>query len=49
MISLDLKLKPFEKYAKGAREEISRVKPVDFDLGKTKTAPNGTALLVMSG
>jgi hypothetical protein len=49
MLSLDLKLKPFEKYAKGAREEISRVKPAQFDLDKTKTAPFGTALLVMSG
>jgi len=49
MISLDLGLKPFEKYAKGAREEIKRVKPVNIRLDKTKTAPNGTAFPVMSG
>lgn len=49
MISLDLGLKPFAKYAEGAREEIARVKPVNFDLGKRKTAPIGTAFPVMSG
>jgi hypothetical protein len=49
MISLDLELKPFEKYAQGVREEMSRVKPLDIGLDKRKTAPFGTAFPVMSG
>jgi len=49
MISLDLGLKPFEKYAKGAREEMNRVKPLDIGLDKRKTALIGTAFPVMSG
>lgn len=49
LISLDFRLKPFEKYARGAREEIKRVKPLDISLDKRKTAHIGTAFPVMSG
>ena len=49
MISLDLRLKPFAKYAQGARQEINRVKPLFIGLDKRKTASLETAFPVMSG
>jgi len=49
MISLDLRLKPFQKYAQGIRQEFTRVKPLDIGLDNRKTALLGTAFPVMSG
>ncbi len=48
MISLDLRLKPFEKYSERVREEFKSVEPLKNSLDKRKTASFETAFPVMS-
>lgn len=47
LISLDFRLKPFEKYAKGAKEEFTRFKPAEISLGKRKTTSCEVALPIV--